>query len=1065
MHHTPRLRSLVTTSGLRQLAARSARFLRDCPLTLLVGLTFLAAGGGLRAADPDMAAVTGRVFNQATARYVNNARVVLKGTTRQTFTDQGGAYVLHGVPSGTATLVVYFTNLEPKESTITLAPGQRAELDFTLGDTGASVVRLSEFRVEAAREVDAGAIAANEQRFSRNIKNVTATDSLGELAQNNVGEFVKYLPGVGVEYQGNEIIRVNVRGFGSENTEVTSDGFSSASVFADERENTRAPRLTQSTTVGIARVEVRKVPLPSDSANAMGGSVNLVRRSAFEYARREVNLKGSLNTTGDRITISRTGGPSDDLTRKIRPSFDLSIIDPLSKTLGYTFSVAYSDVMTPWHWGLPGWNYGTPASLTNPQPNLPSIYNPAMQNPLLHQSFARRVRIPVSLRADWRPVPQLTLTPFLSYVSVKSIHRADIRYQWQTGTPRFNDRTQTLGAINGGRVLYINPFEAWRDEDNPTKEAGLIAKWQSRQWQIEGGANFSRATSEFTDTENGFFASVTDLEGRTASITDVTVNLYDLTTLLPQRVEVIDRNGNQVDWSKASSHTLRTATSRPRLIVGDVQSTYLKAKRDFETRIPFSIELGTQYKSEKRDRKRMDVNTWTFVGADGIPNSADDSAGVIAADVYRPERDSEYNSPAIDHLNMAKYYNLYKTHPEYFRFEDAITYRRSAEHVNKLTESVKALYLMADARFFANRVAVTGGVRYERTEGRGVGFLQTPSEVFEREPDGSFRLVNGARVRRAEAGAAGSLAEAKLIYHRKGAEAESVRDGFFPSLHATWNLTESFAFKTAYAFTQAKPNFDRSLLPATIVNANPSADLGTGSLGTITLRNPSLKPWTAGNIDLRLEYYLKKGYVAAGYYVKNIDDYQVTSLRLLETAADAAEFGFGPEFLNWTVNSMFNQGSARISGWEFEGQHSLDPLLPRWAQGFGVRGSLNLSDLDGQSTSGWPGLNRQRGVIWLSYQRPKLRLGVGWIYEGRIDGATATVGGETSTVFVVARSLMDATIDYRLTKRISVFASGNNILKESRKTARESEHLPEWAQVFVDAAFGANFTLGVKASF
>ena len=130
------------------------------------------------------------------------------------------------------------------------------------------VVRLDEVRVNAARELDAESISANEQRYSRNLKNVATTDSFGEITQNNIGEFVKYLPGVGVEYQGSDIIRINVRGMSSDKTEVTSDGLGEASVFADERENTRAPRLTQSSTVGIARIEVRKVPLPSDSANA-----------------------------------------------------------------------------------------------------------------------------------------------------------------------------------------------------------------------------------------------------------------------------------------------------------------------------------------------------------------------------------------------------------------------------------------------------------------------------------------------------------------------------------------------------------------------------------------------------------------------------------------------------------------------------------------------------------------------------------------------------------------------------------------------------------------------------
>jgi len=239
------------------------------------------------------ATITGRVLNQATARFVNNARVVVRGSALQTFTDSAGVFLIDGLPPGPVTLIVSFTNLPAKEVFVNLVSGQRAELNVTLGATvtpDGATVKLDEFRVSAAREIDAQSIAANEQRYSRNLKSVTTTDSMGEITGNNIGEFVKYLPGVGIEYQGSDIIRLTVRGLSSDTVEVTSDGLGEASVFADAGENNRAPRLTQSSTVGIARIEVRKVPLPSDSANAMGGSVNMVRRTAFEYAKREVSL-------------------------------------------------------------------------------------------------------------------------------------------------------------------------------------------------------------------------------------------------------------------------------------------------------------------------------------------------------------------------------------------------------------------------------------------------------------------------------------------------------------------------------------------------------------------------------------------------------------------------------------------------------------------------------------------------------------------------------------------------------------------------------------------------------
>lgn len=1053
-----------TTQLLRPVLRVAALWPLVIPAIVPPSVVYGQTAGSPTAVLASTATITGRVFNQATARFVENARLAVKGTTLQTFTDQSGAYVLDGVSPGTVVVVVSFTNTAATEKSLTLTAGQRTELDITLAGTLGDVVRLDEFRVQAAREVDAELIAANEQRYSRNLKNVTSTDAMGEITQNNIGEFLKYLPGVGVEYQGADIVRINVRGMSSDKTEVTSDGLSEASVFADERENTRAPRLTQSSTIGIARIEVRKVPLPSDSANAIGGSVNLVRRTAFEYARREIGLKGSFNTSSFDVTLRKTGGPGDELTRKVRPSFDFSIVDPLTKTLGYTFGIGYSDVMMPWNYAVPLYNYGTAASLANPQPGQPSIYNPAMNGALLGYFYSRRVRIPGSLRVDWRPTPEITITPFVAYTRLNSLHRADIRFQANTGATLFNDSTKTLGAPGAGSLVYIQPFEAWRDEYGNNANAGLIAKWRRHSWYVEGAANASRSTSEFKDTANGFFSSGSDQESHHTSITNVTVNFLDNNWRLPGRIEVLDSRGAPVDWTSAANYTLRAAASRPRLIQGDVQTAYLKIKHDFNTRVPLGLEVGGNFKREKRDRKKMETNTWTFVGADGVANSADDKAGVIAADVWKKIPNPQYGYPPVEHLNMAKYYQLYLAHPEYFRFEDAISYRRSVDNVNELTETMRAAYVMGDTRLFANRASLIGGVRFERNEGEGLGFLQTPTEVFQRNANGSFVLVNGQRLRKPEAGAVGSLAEAKLIYHRKGAVGRGVRDGYFPSLHASWNITESLAFKAAYASTQARPDYSISLLPSTTISPSNNSDPALGSLGTVTVRNPLLRPWVADNYDGRLEFYVKDGYFAVGYYRKFISDFVVSRTELLETPQEAATVGLEPEYVGWTASTSFNAGKAIVSGWEFEFRHSLDPLLPRWARGFSLRGSLNLSDADGQR-GGWGSMSRQKASALLNYQNAKLRLGFGWNFEGRIDGALTTLGGEPGQSYIAERHLFDASAECRLTRRVSLFASGTNLFNAGRDIARESAHLPQWARLQQASAFGANFTLGLKASF
>jgi iron complex outermembrane receptor protein len=254
-----------------------------------------------QAAGSGLGTIAGRVQNTVTGEFLNNARVTLKGTSRVVFTDDSGNFRLPNVPAGTQTLQVYFTGLDPQEVAVNVSPGSVTREDVQLTSVaryGAdpNTVRLDQFVVTSTRETNAAAIAINEQRFSSNIKSVVSTDAFGEIAENNIGEFVKWLPGVGVEYFANDITGISVRGFGSENTEITFNDLPSAT--ASTESNSRRFEMRQSSVADIARVEVRKVPLPSDSSNAIGGSVNLIRKTAFEQSRRRIDYSFSVKFGG-----------------------------------------------------------------------------------------------------------------------------------------------------------------------------------------------------------------------------------------------------------------------------------------------------------------------------------------------------------------------------------------------------------------------------------------------------------------------------------------------------------------------------------------------------------------------------------------------------------------------------------------------------------------------------------------------------------------------------------------------------------------------------------------------
>jgi hypothetical protein len=64
------------------------------------------------------AALTGRVQNEATSQYLNNARVSVKGTDVTAFTDETGTFRLSGLPAGAVALEVFYSGLDPLQVTV-----------------------------------------------------------------------------------------------------------------------------------------------------------------------------------------------------------------------------------------------------------------------------------------------------------------------------------------------------------------------------------------------------------------------------------------------------------------------------------------------------------------------------------------------------------------------------------------------------------------------------------------------------------------------------------------------------------------------------------------------------------------------------------------------------------------------------------------------------------------------------------------------------------------------------------------------------------------------------------
>ena len=186
-----------------------------------------------RAQAPATGIIEGRVLNAGSGKYLANVRVSIEGTALQALTNEYGDFRINGVPAGAARVRADYTGLDAKTETVAVVAGQTATANLSLTSAERygreETVQLDTFRVAAQREFEGAALATNEQRYAPNVKVVMAADSFGDVTEGNVGEFLKYLPGITVDYVAADVRTVSVRGFADTFTNVSVDGMRTTS--------------------------------------------------------------------------------------------------------------------------------------------------------------------------------------------------------------------------------------------------------------------------------------------------------------------------------------------------------------------------------------------------------------------------------------------------------------------------------------------------------------------------------------------------------------------------------------------------------------------------------------------------------------------------------------------------------------------------------------------------------------------------------------------------------------------------------------------------------------------
>ncbi|MDM8159900.1 TonB-dependent receptor [Labilibaculum sp. K2S] len=214
------------------------------------------------------ATITGRVIDSDDYP-LPGATLVLKETNQGVASDNNGVYRINNITPGEYTLKISYIGYESVEKKIVFEESTTLTENFTLSEG----VALQEVVVQGLLKEQSRAL--NQQKSNVNITNIVSSDQVGQFPDNNIGDALKRIPGINVEYDQGEARFGHIRGTASEYNSVTINGDRIPSAEA----GIRSVQLDLVPSDMIQTVEVNKVITPDMEADAIGGSVNLITRS------------------------------------------------------------------------------------------------------------------------------------------------------------------------------------------------------------------------------------------------------------------------------------------------------------------------------------------------------------------------------------------------------------------------------------------------------------------------------------------------------------------------------------------------------------------------------------------------------------------------------------------------------------------------------------------------------------------------------------------------------------------------------------------------------------------
>ncbi len=1043
------------------------------PLTLIVTcLTLVPAvsSGAQTASSAPVGVATratgtieGRVLKARSGDYAENARISVEGTALETFTDADGNYRLGQVPAGIVRVRVFFTGLPPQIAEVQVAAAQTVPHDVKLVEVaapgapgGEDAIRLAEFVVGASREMDAAAIAINEQRFAPNIKHVVSTDEFGHVAEGNVGEFLKFLPGVTVEYGGGYARGISLDGVPSANVPITIDGFNLASTGGDNNTG-RSVQVDMASINNIARLEVSFSPTPEAQGAALAGSVNMVPRSSFERARPLFTATVAAVMRDNARDFRPTPGPREHPTRKVHPSFDFSYVRPVNKRFGFTLTGGTARQYTAEDFNQNTWRGVTAATNGNAFPHT-TPDRPYLSSYAVRDAPKDTIRRSFGFTTDYKFTRDDRLSFSFQYFSFNAdTTNRQLTFNVNRVLAGNFSPTFTRGDTGAGDLQLT---QGGRDRINRTWMPTLVWRHDGPGWKIEAGAGHSQGTNRVRDIDKGFFNNT--LVRRTG----VTVAFEDVQYLRPGRITVTDAAGAPVDPYRLGTYALVSSNSIQNDTADIKRSAHANVRRDFFAPWPFTVKAGVDVRQWERDL-RGGTRLFSFVGADGrastIPTAGDDAA-LPYLDPSFSQRVLPFGPLAAQWTSNEQLWSLYQAHPNYYTINPNTWYRSAVGLSKYAAELISAAYLRGDVQLFQRRLKLVGGLRAEQTNIDAEGPLNDPTRNYRRDASGHV-LLDAASRPLLIVPTSDALGVSQLTYLDRGLRAEKEYLRLFPSLNASWNFRDNLIGRAAYYTSVGRPDFNQYAGGITL----PDTENPPGNNNRITVNDIGIKAWAARTVKLRLEYYFEGvGQISIGAFRREFDNFFGGIVRpatpdfLALYSLDPAIYG------GYDVATQYNlPGTVRMEGYNIDYKQALT-FLPAWARGVQVFANASTQRALGDDNGEFAGFVPRSASWGVSLTRPRFNVRMNWNFRGRQRANRVAAGSSIDPdafTWEVERLYLDVSAEYNFRQRFALFGNLRNATGEYDDTEAYGPTTPAYARLRQRTDIGALWTFGIKGSF